>query len=293
MNPQKCILLNANRDTTGDFTEYFGNRIPLYSYRTKEIILHLSSQGTVSFLRNSEPISFTDAYVFMRMRGNDTHFCGMLTEFLYHHKIHTNDPVHALYKNSASKITQMLLLSLASIPIPESIIFREESFRAEHAYIEACAKFPLIYKTGGRRGEHVYLLNSFSELETQVREKKPYRLALIQPFIPNTFDTRTLVAYGEVLGTIKRTRTNGYLNNISRGAVASAYTLTDAEKQIAIKAAAVCRIDFAGVDMIHTDAGPVVLEVNKSPQVRGFNSVYKGNALTDVAKIIEAKFFNA
>jgi ribosomal protein S6--L-glutamate ligase len=126
-----------------------------------------------------------------------------------------------------------------------------------------------------------------------VREKKPYRLALIQPFIPNTFDTRTLVAYGEVLGTIKRTRTNGYLNNISQGAIASAYTLSDEEKQVTINAARVCRIDFAGVDIIHTDTGPVVLEVNKSPQVRGFNSVYKGNVLKDVARIIEEKFFDA
>jgi ribosomal protein S6--L-glutamate ligase len=293
MKPKKCILLNANRDTTKAFAEHFGQKIPLESYRTKEILMHLHPTHNVSFLSGSKPISFADAYVFLRMRGNDTHFCGMITEFLYHNSIETNDPVHAIYKNSASKITQMLMLTLASIRIPETIIFREESFRTERAYIESWAKFPLVYKTGGRRGEHVHLVKSFSELETRVREKKPYRLALIQPFIPNTFDTRTLVAYGEVLGTIKRTRTNGYLNNISQGAIASAYTLSDEEKQVTINAAAVCRIDFAGVDIIHTDTGPVVLEVNKSPQVRGFNSVYKGNVLKDVARIIEEKFFDA
>jgi len=293
MKPKKCILLNPNRDTTAAFTEHFGQKIPLESYRTKEILMHLHPTHEVSFLSGSKLISFADAYVFLRMRGNDTHFCGMITEFLHHNNILTNDPIHAIYKNSASKITQMLMLTLASIPTPPTIIFREESFMACRTYIESWATFPLVYKTGGRRGEHVHVVHTMSELETRVREKKPYRLALIQPFIPNTFDTRTLVAYGEVLGTIKRTRTNGYLNNVSQGAVPSEYTLTDAEKQLAINAARVCRIDFAGVDMIHTNDGPIVLEVNKSPQVRGFNSVYKGNVLKDVARIIENKFFNA
>lgn len=291
MQPKKCILLNPNRATTRAFSEHFKHVAPLETYRTKDMLLQIESDGALSFYSPSGAISFLDAYVFVRMYGNDSHFCGMLTEYFKAHSIPTNDPVHSLYKNSAGKISQMLLLALAHIRIPDSIILREESFKKNEGFIRAWAQFPLIYKTDGNKGRQVKLVQTFSELESILNSKKPYQRALIQPFIENTFDTRTLVAYGEVLGTIKRARTHGYLNNISQGGTASAYSLTEAEKNIALKAAEVCRIDFAGVDMIHTDTGPIVLEVNKSPQVDGFDSVYKGSALKDVARIIEKKFF--
>jgi glutathione synthase/RimK-type ligase-like ATP-grasp enzyme len=291
MSAQKCILLNPNRDTSIAFRGHFGHRIPVERYKSEEILLHLVASQEPLFLSPIGPIDFHNAYVFVRMRGNDSHFCGMLTEYFKANSIPTNDPVHSLYKNGAGKVTQMLLLSLKHIRIPESIIFREESFARHKEYIRHWASFPLVYKTDGRRGRQVHIVHSFEELEICVQNKKRYKRAVIQPFLQNTFDTRTLVAYGEVLGTIKRTRTQGYLNNISQGGIASAHTLTDTEKLIALRAAEACRIDFAGVDMIHTDEGPIVLEVNKSPQVLGFDSVYKGAALAEVAKIIEKIYF--
>lgn len=291
MRYKKCILLNPTRDTTAAFTAHFGNTVPVHAYKTKQMILHIRPNGEPEFHTADGPLSFTDAYVFVRVRGNDSHFCGMLTEYFKVHAIPTNDPVHALYKNSAGKISQMLLLTLASIQVPETIIFREESFQNNRAYIEKWAQFPLVYKTDGKKGRQVHVVNTFPELEALVQSKKPYKRALIQPFIENTFDTRTLTAYGEILGTIKRARTHGYLNNISQGGIASLYTLTEEEKAIALKAAKVCRIDFAGIDMIHTDNGPVILEVNKSPQVQGFDSIHTGSALQKVAAIIERTYF--
>lgn len=180
----------------------------------------------------------------------------------------------------------MLLLTLGGIRIPETFIFREESFFSNIEYLRAQLVFPLIYKLDGSKGRNVQLINTFKELETSVASKHPHRLALVQPFIQNTFDTRTLVFKNTILGAISRTRTEGYLNNIAQGAKPAAFTLSELEQETVIKAAKACRIDFAGVDMIHTPEGPVVLEVNKSPQVGGFEAVHQFRVFTRLAELI-------
>jgi RimK family alpha-L-glutamate ligase len=280
------ILLNCGPSTREGFSQ--GLRDTEYkSYRTKEMLIHIEANGTPVFFYENMPISLEAAYVFIRLRATDSHFCGMLTEYLHHHSIRTNDPIHLAYPHSAEKISQMMLLSLAGIRVPETHVFREESFVANREYLKNTLSFPLIYKTDGSKGKNVELLQSFDELEQKMQKKLPYRLAIVQPFIENTFDTRTLVFGDEILGSISRTRTKGYLNNISQGAGAAVYALTDEEKDIAIRAAKACRIDFGGVDMIHTAAGPVVLEVNKSPQVGGFESVHNFKVMSKIAQIIK------
>jgi len=113
---------------------------------------------------------------------------------------------------------------------------------------------------------------------------------LIQRVIPNTFDTRTLVFNGKILGTIKRVAQNGaFHNNVAKGAIVEPYKLTDEEASIAIAACKATGIDFGGVDFIHTDSGPVVLEVNKSPQIKGFESIYgKDFVFSTIAKNLGA-----
>lgn len=286
---KKFILLNTKEDPRRAF-DAGASGIPTVSYQSQKFMLHITQNGDPVFLYKNVPVDFTDSYVFTRLRGNDSHFCGMLSEYFTHHKIPANDPIHLSYKGSAGKIAQMLLLTLAGIRVPETIIFREESFAANRTYIESHCTFPLVYKTDGSRGRRVHIVNSFAELEELVAKKKPQILGLIQPFIENTFDTRTLVIYSTILGAIKRTRSQGYLNNISQGAHADIYHLSESEQAVATRAAEACKIDIAGVDMIHTEAGPIVLEVNKSPQVQGFESVHHFKVFTRVAEIIRARF---
>ncbi len=121
----------------------------------------------------------------------------------------------------------------------------------------------------------MHKVDSLEELEQRIAQKEPTELFMIQTLIPNTFDTRTLVVYGKILGTIKRTAKKGvFLNNVSQGASVEEYTLTPEEAELAIQAVRVTGVDFGGVDIIHTEAGPYILEVNKSPQIKGFESIY-------------------
>ncbi len=283
------ILLNAGNKTRGAFASGIQKASIAY-YKTKEMLLHIQENGNITFFNKNTQIDLHGTHVFTRLRATDAHFCGMLYEYFDQNRIPTNDPINRSYPHSAEKISQMMLLALAGIRIPPTMVFREESYHANREYIASQVTFPLIFKTDGSKGINVHLLTSLEELDQVVERKLPRQLALIQPFIENTFDTRTLVAYGEVLGSIKRTRTSGYLNNIGQGAIPAKTTLTQGELEIALAAAKACSIDLAGVDMIHTDTGPVVLEVNKSPQVKGFESVHEFKVFTRIAEIIAAKF---
>ncbi len=283
------LLLNVGTKTRKDLVAGLGET-PYKRYKTKRMLLHITKSGEIIFLARNKPINFSNVVVFSRLRASDQHFSGMLYEYFKHHDIPANDPIQLSYPYSAEKISQMLLLALHQIRIPESFIFREESFEANRAYLESHIPFPAVYKTDGSQGKNVHVMGSFEELEAFIAQKPKQLLALVQPFIENTFDTRTLVAYDTIFGTIKRTRKDGYLNNIAQGAIATRYELTDAEKQIAIEASKACRIDFGGVDMIHTPEGPVVLEVNKSPQIAGFESAHDFKVFTRLAEVMRGLF---
>jgi RimK family alpha-L-glutamate ligase len=283
---QKYILLNAGTRTRKAFIEGLEGQ-PYEWYRTKFMLLHVASEGKISFIYNNKPIDWKGAYVLTRLRASDQHFCGILYDYLAYNNIPANDPINQSYINSAEKISQMLKLTEHGIPVPDTLIFREESYEKNHAYIRAHCSFPLIYKIDGSKGRNVRYVESQKQLELLVKNKKPKILALVQPFVPNEFDTRTIVAFGKVFGTIKRTRAHGYLNNIAQGAVPSAYELTDSEKEMAIKASRVCGIDVAGVDMIHTEHGPRILEINKSPQTQGFESVHGFKVFTKIAELLK------
>lgn len=264
----------------------------MHSYKSKHLLLHIKRGLTPTFVDHNIPIDLHAAYLFIRLRGNDAHFCGMLSEYCARHQIPTNDPIHRSYKGSAGKIAQMLMLSEHNIRVPETFIFREESFRANALYIAKHLTFPAVFKIDGNKGRCVHLINSFDELRELVAIKKPWVLGLAQPFIENTFDTRTLVFEDTVLGSISRTRTQGFLNNVSQGGIAAPYEPTQNERTLALQAAWACGIDFAGVDMIHTPEGPVVLEVNKSPQVSGFESVHSFKVFTRIGEIIASRTQN-
>lgn len=286
---KRILLLNGGPKTQRAF-EMGVENTNVETRRSKEIILHIKKNLTQSYInRNEEIVLDTDMYVFTRLNATDSHFCGILYEHLVANGIKASDPINLSFKMAEEKIAQMPRLARAGIQIPETIIAREESYEANKEYILQNISFPCVFKTDGKKGDAVFKIDSPEELEEKIASKRTHELFLIQEFIPNTFDTRTLIAYGKVLGTIKRTAQAGnFYNNVSKGASVEMYTLTEAESDVALRSTKACKLDFGGVDIIHTQNGPVVLEVNKSPQIKGFESIYgKRFVFKEIAKIIE------
>ena len=218
------------------------------------------------------------------------------------------DPLVEFGKPSyACKAWQMLALKKAGIDIPKSVygslwylyevmarncdpserVFstgeaakqaqnQEKILESEYKF-----SFPVILKgSGGDRGTRVYKANSLKELEKLVRKLRPSetgegRRYLLQEYIENDGDYRVLVLGEKVLGVMKRSSQNKdeFRNNYSAGGAVEVADLSEEVKKLAVKAAKVCGLAVAGVDVAFRNfdkSRPVIWEVNKGPQFKGF-----------------------
>src|SRR5471030_2236516 len=86
-------------------------------------------------------------------------------------------------------------------------------------------------------------------------------------------DIRCLVVGKRVVGAIERQAKPGdFRSNLHRGGTANKVQITAQEKAIAIKAACTLGLDVAGVDILRSNRGPLVMEVNASPGLEGIES---------------------
>jgi ribosomal protein S6--L-glutamate ligase len=107
------------------------------------------------------------------------------------------------------------------------------------------------------------LINAFRGLEADF---------LVQEFIKEASgsDIRCFVVGGRVVAAMERKAAAGeYRSNLHRGGTAEIIKLRPDERKLATKAAQVMGLDVAGVDIIRSNHGPLVLEVNSSPGLEG------------------------
>ncbi len=216
------------------------------------------------------------------------------------------DPLVRFGKPShACKAWQMLKLKEAGIEVPKSIYGslwylyekmnttsqqnlscsrpRTNATRmiARENFTDSSFDFPVIIKgSGGDRGTRVFKANNLEELEKLVRnlrksETEEGRRYMLQEYIENDGDFRVLVLGEKVLGVMKRARTakNEFRNNYSAGGTVEVADLPKEVKELAVKAAKVCGLSVAGVDVAFRNYDlkkPVIWEVNKGPQFKGF-----------------------
>jgi ribosomal protein S6--L-glutamate ligase len=118
-----------------------------------------------------------------------------------------------------------------------------------------------------------------------------YAHFLVQEFVAEAkgADLRCFVVGGQVVATMKRQAPKGdFRSNLHRGGSAKAITATAAEQQTAIRAAALLGLGVAGVDLIRSRRGPLILEVNASPGLEGIETAsgvdIAGSIIEHVAK---------
>ncbi len=113
---------------------------------------------------------------------------------------------------------------------------------------------------------------------------------LIQEFIKEAkgSDVRAIVVGGEVIGAIKRQGEEGeFRSNLHRGGTAKMIKLTRQELQTAVNAARLLGLNVAGVDMLQSSKGPMVLEVNSSPGLEGIEAATGIDVASKIIKFIE------
>nr|WP_314867400.1 30S ribosomal protein S6--L-glutamate ligase [uncultured Flavobacterium sp.] len=154
---------------------------------------------------------------------------------------------------------------------------------------------PLIVKLlEGTQGKGVVLAETKKAAESVINAFKSINAnILVQEFIKeaNGKDIRCFVIDGKVVAAIQREALPGeFRANIHLGGTASVIKVTSEEKRIAIKAAKAMNLKVAGVDIIRSSKGPLLLEVNSSPGLEGIEGATNKDIAGKMIRAIEKHF---
>ncbi|HBQ15756.1 MAG TPA: 30S ribosomal protein S6--L-glutamate ligase, partial [Myxococcales bacterium] len=188
---------------------------------------------------------------------------------------------------SRDKLRCLQLLAREGIGLPVTSFAR--SPKDIDSLIEIVGGAPLVIKLlEGTQGVGVVLAETDKAAESVISAFRQLDAnILVQEFIKEAggSDLRAFVVGGKVVAAMKRQGPEGdFRSNLHRGGTASRVKLSPEERQTAVRAAKVLRLNVAGVDLLRSNHGPVVMEVNSSPGLEGI----EGSTEKDVAgSIIE------
>ena len=113
---------------------------------------------------------------------------------------------------------------------------------------------------------------------------------LVQEFVKEAkgVDIRVFVVDGQIVGAMKRQGVEGeFRSNLHRGGIATSLELTAEEKTTAIRSAKKLGLGIAGVDMLQSTRGPLVMEVNSSPGLEGIEGATKEDIAGKIIEYVE------
>ena len=187
--------------------------------------------------------------------------------------------------NSRDKLRSLQILAEAGMNMP--ITGFASHTKDIEGVIESVGSIPLIMKLlQGTQGQGIVLaetrkaaesvMSAFRQLDADI---------MVQEFIKESAgtDIRAFVVGNQVVASMKRIAPDGeFRSNVHRGGTMEKISLTDEEKQMAVSASEILGLSIAGVDLMRSNRGPLVLEVNSSPGLQGIEACSN----IDVARII-------
>ena len=151
--------------------------------------------------------------------------------------------------------------------------------------------FPLVAKKSyGSFGKGVYLVHGMDELR-KIAQKWIYEPHFFQEFVRESagHDVRVIVIGGKALGGMERVAQEGeFRSNVELGGTGKKIQLEKEYAQVAETVAKVLGLDYCGVDLLQTSAGPVVCEVNSNAFFEGFEEALG----VDVAMVYAKHIFS-
>lgn len=188
---------------------------------------------------------------------------------------------------SRDKLIACQMMSSGNIPVPitAQVVSWEDTNRA----ISRVGGTPCVVKaTEGTHGAAVFLAKTDQHARQLVyqmleRDMRP----LVQEYIEESHgkDIRALVVGGKVVACMRR-RANGdeFRSNFHLGGNVEKVTIDPDYEKIAIKAARILGLEIAGVDLLESDRGALVLEVNSSPGLEGIEKASEVNVAAAVSE---------
>lgn len=130
------------------------------------------------------------------------------------------------------------------------------------------------------------VIQAFLDMEAHIMVQEYIREA-------NGADIRCFVVGDKVIAAMKRQAKAGeFRSNLHRGGKAKLIDITDRERQMAVQAAKIIGLDVAGVDLLRSNRGPLIMEVNSSPGLQGIEEATGYNIAEIIIQYIEKNVKN-
>lgn len=191
---------------------------------------------------------------------------------------------------SRDKLRSFQRLSKAGIGMPKTV-FTNYSRDIEKVLSHVGGAPVIIKLLEGTQGLGVVLAETKNAAESVLEAFNGLQArALVQEFIAEAkgADIRALVVDGHVVGAMRRQGKEGeFRSNLHRGGKAEIIKLSEAEIKVAMKAARALKLPVCGVDMLQSQRGPLLLEVNSTPGLEGIETATGKNIAKSIITYIE------
>lgn len=190
---------------------------------------------------------------------------------------------------SRDKWQSFQIMAKAGVPVPNTVLgtpFDPEQnlrlFQNEKVILKVLE---------GTHGNGVILTESYqnalSTIEALHTSKTKF---ILQEYIEESegTDLRVIVVDGVAVAAMKRSCKSGdFRSNLHRGGTATTVELTREEERVAIKAAKALQLGICGVDILQSNRGPLVLEVNSTPGLEGIEKTTGKNVASRIISFVE------
>jgi ribosomal protein S6--L-glutamate ligase len=192
---------------------------------------------------------------------------------------------------SRDKLRSLQLLSRAGLGLPVTAFAR--SVEDTHDVIDLVGGAPLIIKLlEGTQGHGVVLAETRKAAESVIDAFRQLDAnILVQEFIREAggSDVRALVVGDRVVAAMLRQGAEGeFRSNLHRGGTAEVTKLSTRERRTAVRAAKALGLAVAGVDLLRSDRGPLLMEVNSSPGLEGIEAATGVDVAGEIIEYVES-----
>lgn len=191
---------------------------------------------------------------------------------------------------SRNKLNCLQLLAKEGVQLPSTVF--SNSITDIDSLIKQVGGAPLVIKLlEGTQGMGVILADTHQAAKSIIEAFRGVEIeVLVQEFIPeaNGCDLRCFVIGDKVVAAIKRKSAIGeFRSNLHRGGKAEKVKLTPQERSTAIAATKAMGLKVAGVDLLQSNQGPVVIEVNSSPGLEGIETTTQIDVSSKIIEFVE------
>lgn len=287
------VILSANKNLYStrrlvEAAEARGHRVSVINHTRTYVVME---SGNLNIYYGDHVISDVDAII-PRIGASVTYYGSAMIRQFEMRQVFTTVSSLALVR-SRDKLRATQILAKHGVGIPKTAFAKQPN--DVDSLIKQVGGTPLIVKLlEGTQGLGVVLADTRKAAKSVIEAFYGLNAnILVQEFIEEAggADIRAVVVGGKVVAAYKRQGKEGeFRSNIHRGGSGQSIKLRKAEKDMAVKAARALGLHVAGVDMLQSKRGPLILEVNSSPGLKGIETTTGIDVASEIIAYVEDNY---